>query len=194
MPLLPHRHFCPIDKDVEHLFLRCSGVAAIWHSYGLDEQQVASLAQLEDLWGLPLPDNALTPRVWCTILLAAVWNIWKRRNNKIFISIDETNTLTLALGNDEGTVSSNLLLPKSSCVRTGVGLNLERMEKTNSGTVTRADVQGQATDMKSCRILLLKPRRLAHEHDCAHTRYADLVIVGGRNGKTNGARGAMPYT
>ncbi|KAF2946340.1 hypothetical protein DAI22_02g285700 [Oryza sativa Japonica Group] len=72
-----------------------AGPPAIWHSYGLDEQQVASLAQLEDLWGLPLPDNALTPRVWCTILLAVVWNIWKRRNNKIFISIDETNTLVL---------------------------------------------------------------------------------------------------
>ncbi|KAF2942948.1 hypothetical protein DAI22_02g030000 [Oryza sativa Japonica Group] len=87
--------FCPIDEDVEHLFLSCSGVAAIWHSYGLDEQQVASLAHLEDLWGLPPPDNALTPRIWRTILLAAVWNIWKRHNNKIFNSIDEAHSVVL---------------------------------------------------------------------------------------------------
>uniref|UniRef100_A0A0E0LK88 Reverse transcriptase zinc-binding domain-containing protein n=1 Tax=Oryza punctata TaxID=4537 RepID=A0A0E0LK88_ORYPU len=28
--------FCSFDEDVEHLFLRCSGVAAIWHAFGLD--------------------------------------------------------------------------------------------------------------------------------------------------------------
>lgn len=66
--------FCPLDEDVEHPFLRSSDVADIWHSFGLDERQVASLTQFEDLCGQSTHDNALTPRIWCTILLVAICN------------------------------------------------------------------------------------------------------------------------
>jgi hypothetical protein len=87
--------FCSSDEDVEHLFLRCAEVATIWHTFDLDEQQIASLPQLEGVWDIPPPGQPATPRVWRTILLAVMWNIWKRRNNKVFNSVDEPATLVL---------------------------------------------------------------------------------------------------
>uniref|UniRef100_A0A0E0IR04 Reverse transcriptase zinc-binding domain-containing protein n=1 Tax=Oryza nivara TaxID=4536 RepID=A0A0E0IR04_ORYNI len=90
-----HCPFCSSDEDVEHLFLRYTGVATIWHAFGLDEQQIASLPQLEGVWDIPPPGQPATPRVWHTILLAVMWNIWKRRNNKVFNSVDDPASLVL---------------------------------------------------------------------------------------------------
>ncbi|BAB90107.1 hypothetical protein [Oryza sativa Japonica Group] len=87
--------FCSSDEDVEHLFLRCAEVATIWHTFDLDEQQIASLPQLEGVWDIPPPGQPATPRVWRTIMLAVMWNIWKGRNNKVFNSVDEPATLVL---------------------------------------------------------------------------------------------------
>uniref|UniRef100_I1QVC8 Uncharacterized protein n=1 Tax=Oryza glaberrima TaxID=4538 RepID=I1QVC8_ORYGL len=48
---------------------------------------------LEGVKDIPPPGQPATPRVWRTILLAVMWSIWKRRNNKVFNSIDNPASL-----------------------------------------------------------------------------------------------------
>ena len=74
--------FCGGSEDVPHLFLRCPHVQVIWSSIGL---LTISVDQVEQLWELDLPGPPLLcQRTRSTVLSAILWNIWKRRNARVF--------------------------------------------------------------------------------------------------------------
>lgn len=93
----PRYPFLPCTGErgsVEHLFLRCSKVRALWSFLGFDVS-LAYLPALEHLWTTILPAlPASPPSIPWTILVCIPWNIWKCRNNKVLNNVDEQTSQT----------------------------------------------------------------------------------------------------
>uniref|UniRef100_A0ACD5TRX0 Uncharacterized protein n=1 Tax=Avena sativa TaxID=4498 RepID=A0ACD5TRX0_AVESA len=76
--------FCPSAETTEHLFLHCPSVSSFWMAVPAIQGDIEDCTKLRDLWG-----GAPVGKVRSTIIICALWNLWKRRNTKVFRNIDE---------------------------------------------------------------------------------------------------------
>ena len=69
--------FCPASESASRLFLQCPDLRPLW-------QELSSLSASvpSDFQHLLVMDLANRPR--STVIIAILWNIWKRRNAKVF--------------------------------------------------------------------------------------------------------------
>jgi hypothetical protein len=71
---------CPGVEDVDHLLIGCCKAREVWDSFSF----------LDGIQGVDdLLDSRLRSPAKATVATAIAWNIWKRRNAKIFDGVDE---------------------------------------------------------------------------------------------------------
>ena len=68
---------CPGTESVNHLLLHCPELTTLWRELSSLTPDIP--ADLSDLWA-----NDMQNKIRSTIMLAILWNIWKRRNAKVF--------------------------------------------------------------------------------------------------------------
>jgi hypothetical protein len=85
-----HRHqlatlaicpLCPEVEDVDHLLVGCCKAREVWDSFSYSD----GARGIDDLL-----DSRFRSSAEATVATAIAWNVWKRRNGKIFNEIDET--------------------------------------------------------------------------------------------------------
>jgi hypothetical protein len=76
--------FCAMSESSEQLFLHCRSVQQFWATIPSLHQDVSGCSSIQELW-----DGAQVCKVRSTVLIAALWNIWKRRNAKVFDNTDQ---------------------------------------------------------------------------------------------------------
>jgi hypothetical protein len=95
----PDCPFCPgYQEDVQHLFVQCPRLHAVWAlvAPGLRLTPAADLAALLDGLAEQLPNMQLSPRN--TVILSALWAVWKSRNRMVFdnVSLTASHVASLA--------------------------------------------------------------------------------------------------
>ncbi|KAE8810604.1 hypothetical protein D1007_12826 [Hordeum vulgare] len=69
--------FCPEPESTEHFFLHCGHLRPLWQE--LTALSASTPTDLRNLWGPQLSNKTRS-----TVIIAVLWNIWKRRNAKAF--------------------------------------------------------------------------------------------------------------
>ncbi|PNT64831.1 hypothetical protein BRADI_4g33681v3 [Brachypodium distachyon] len=77
--------FCTLSETTSHLFLHCHALRPIWSALQSVHQDASSCSNLAALATARQPAD----RTHSTILLAVLWNIWKRRNAMVFNNVLE---------------------------------------------------------------------------------------------------------
>uniref|UniRef100_A0ACD5XN01 Uncharacterized protein n=1 Tax=Avena sativa TaxID=4498 RepID=A0ACD5XN01_AVESA len=71
--------FCSSTESSVHLLLHCPSVLPFWIAVPALHDDVMSCFSLRDLW-----DGSSACQVRTSVIICALWNIWKRRNTKVF--------------------------------------------------------------------------------------------------------------
>jgi hypothetical protein len=76
--------FCPLPESTEHMFFLCPSVQPFWAAVPALHVDVQACARVRDLW-----EGAPRCKIKTSVLICALWNLWKRRNSKVFRDIVE---------------------------------------------------------------------------------------------------------
>lgn len=74
--------FCTEMEDQDHLFLGCFQAQEVWER--VPALDVSELGRIEDIWDSPGICHMGSGTTHTTAITALLWNIWKRRNGKVF--------------------------------------------------------------------------------------------------------------
>lgn len=115
---------CPIcnrSETIAHLFLHCPKEVSFWTKLGVDLSTVDSV---QNLWQCnSLPWVGLPSKVRSTLVIVAIWNLWKARNRMVFDHPYTTTNQLLFLCREDirlwshraNRVARNLVSPGGRC-------------------------------------------------------------------------------